>query len=118
MSFQTIVLTVAFVFLILSLIIIGLLIRASTSSAKFPPETSQCPDYWKAAYDSQTGKLICKNTLDLGTGCPSMNISESQYIGDSDAAITAKCKYAKNTCGVTWDGITNVINNNTGQPYC
>ena len=47
-----------------------------------------------------------------------MNISDSEYQGNSVAAITAKCNYAKNTCGVTWDGITNVINNQTGQPYC
>jgi hypothetical protein len=117
MSFQSVVLTIAFFALILSLIMVGLLIKSSTSSAQFPPETSQCPDYWKAGQDN-TGNIICNNTLNLGTGCPSMNISDSEYQGNSVAAITAKCNYAKNTCGVTWDGITNVINNQTGQPYC
>lgn len=117
MTFQSVVLIIAFIALILSLTIVGLLIKSSASAAKFPPETSQCPDYWKTAYNS-TGNVICKNTMNLGTGCPSMDISDPQYQGNSDTAITAKCNYAKNTCGVTWDGITNAINNQTGQPYC
>jgi len=117
MVFQKVVLTIAFVLLIIILAVIGLLIRSAKKTAKFPPETSKCPDYWKVSTDAN-GNIECKNPLNLGSGCANIPIGNDEYSGTSVASIVAKCKMAKNTCGVTWDGITNVVNNVTEQPYC
>ena len=112
MTFQKTVLIIALVLLILSLVVIGLLIKSSASSAKFPPETGKCPDYLKAQI--LNGKLTCTNPQNLGT-CGSQDFTPS---GGSDVtSIIANCKAAQK-CGPTWDGISNVQNNETGQPYC
>jgi hypothetical protein len=111
MTFQKTVLVIAVVLLIISLVVIGLLIKSATLTAKFPPETGKCPDYLKAHLSN--GTLTCTNPKNLGT-CSSVFTP----VGGSDvASITANCKAAKN-CGLTWDGITNVQNNKTGQRYC
>jgi hypothetical protein len=111
MTFQKIVLVIALVLLIISLVIIGLLIKSATLSSKFPPETGKCPDYFKAQLSN--GTLICTNPKNLGT-CG----NDFTPVGGSDeGSITANCKAAKN-CGLTWDGVTNVQNNETGQKYC
>ena len=111
MAFQKTVLVIALVLLIISLVVIGLLIKSATLTAKFPPETGKCPDYLKAHISN--GTLTCTNPKNLGT-CSSVFTP----VGGSDvASITANCKAAKN-CGLTWDGITNVQNNKTGQRYC
>ncbi len=111
MSFQKIVLVIALVLLIISLVIIGLLIKSAQMSAKFPPETGKCPDYLKAQLSN--GTLTCANPKNLGT-CS----TDFTPVGGSDvASITANCKAAKN-CGLTWDGVTNAQNNITGSPYC
>ena len=94
MTFQKTVLVIASVLLIISLIVIGLLIKSATLTAKFPPE-------------------VGTNPKNLGT-CG----NDFTPVGGSDvSSIIANCKAAKK-CGLTWDGITNVQNNETGQPYC
>ena len=54
MTFQKVVLIIALILLILSLVIIGVLIKSAQTSAKFPPETSKCPDFFKV--DLENGK--------------------------------------------------------------
>ena len=111
MTFQNTVLIIALVLLIISLVIIGLLIKSATLSSKFPPEIGKCPDYFKASLVN--GNLTCTNPLNLGTCANGL----SPVAGNTVADITANCKKATQ-CGVTWDGITNVINNDTGNKYC
>ena len=67
MAFQKTVLVIALVLLIISLVVIGLLIKSATLSAKFPPETCKCPDYLKAQLSD--GTLTCTNPQNLGTCC-------------------------------------------------
>ena len=111
MTFQKIVLVIALVLLIISLVVIGLLIKSAALSAKFPPETGKCPDYLKAQLSN--GTLTCTNPKNLGTCSGAFT-----PVGGSDVgSITANCKAAKK-CGLTWDGVTNVQNNETGSPYC
>jgi hypothetical protein len=111
MTFQKIVLIIALVLLIISLAVIGLLIKSAATSAKFPPETGKCPDYFKA--HQSNGALSCTNPLNLGN-CG----GDFTPVGGTDtSSIVANCKAAKG-CGLTWDGITNVKNNETGSPYC
>jgi hypothetical protein len=113
MTFQNTVLLIAFVLLIISLIIIGGLIRSATLSAKFPPETGKCPDYLVAELNGD--KLQCSNPQLLGNGdCTGAFVP---FEGTDSSAIISNCQAAKK-CGLTWDGITNVQNNETGSPYC
>ena len=114
MNFQSIVLTIAIILLIISLVAIGILIKSAMKNAKFPPEVGRCPDYFKTS--RQDGKLICTNPMNLGK-CETIDLSGSEFQGNTVQAMTAKCNIAKK-CAVTWDGVTNVINNNTGRPYC
>lgn len=105
MNFQKITLTVASVLLILFLLTIGLLLYRSVSNVKFPPEYSECPDYWTV-----TGKDKCKNEMtgeyvngptDLGE----VDFSVSKYQGKT--GLKNKCEWANDqNPKVTWDGIT------------
>lgn len=113
MTFQQTVLVVALILLIISLIIIALLIKSATLSGKFPPETGKCPDYTTANL-SEDGTLNCIIPDGLGS-CPGTTITPDP--GTDVGSITNNCNYAKN-CGLVWDGITNIQNNETGQPYC
>ena len=102
MTFQKIVLIIAGIMLILTLAVIGLLIKAGDLNAVFPPELSQCPDYFKTTM--KDGSLSCKRVHDgLGT-CESINIGGANFRGEN--GDYAKCMKAKE-CGITWDGITN-----------
>lgn len=114
MNFQSIVLTIASILLIISLVAIGILIKSAMRNTKFPPEVSRCPDYFKTSM--QDGKLVCTNPMNLGK-CATIDLSGSQFQGTTVDAMTAKCNIAKK-CGITWDGVTNVNNNQTGRPYC
>jgi hypothetical protein len=101
MNFQRIVLYVASVLLILTLAFIGYLLYQAKSNTAYPPEISECPDYWKV-----TGLLQCENVQNLGNGtCEKMkDFSSVEWQGQS--GMKKKKEWA-NMCGVVWDGITN-----------
>jgi hypothetical protein len=114
MSFQKAVLLIAVVFLILFLIIIGVALSNSTSTAEWPPIVGSCPDYW---VDLSGNGSQCFNSHRLGK-CPAyiptaddkktMDFNQPPFNGtDGDCA---KYKWA-NQCGVTWDGITYGVTN-------
>ena len=96
-SFQKIVLTVAIVILILALIILGVLIYNSRNSELFPPELSNCPDYFEMRQNQ--GIDMCYNVHGLGSGDKDM----CSWFMPSDNT-KAKKDYVK-ACGLTWDGL-------------
>ena len=102
MNFQQIVVMLAAIILIVLLTWIGYAMYESEHSAKFPPVSSDCPDYW------QSDKKQCVNIKHLGncnTGKNNkMNFNRPPFIGHN--GICAKSRWAKR-CGVTWNGITN-----------
>ena len=100
MTFQKIVLIIALVLLILSLVIIGVLIKSAATTAKFPPETSTCPDYFKVQH--QNGSIHCTNPLGLGSCASGL----TPVVGNDLDSRVQNCKLARG-CGITWDGITN-----------
>lgn len=118
-SFKKTVLYVAVVILIIALVVIGLSISKSVSSAKWPPVIGKCPDFW--SYEESSGD--CINTNNLGnaddTACPNyatsdysncerFNFSEdSKFSGSSE--LCEKQTWA-NALGLEWDGITNDSN--------
>ena len=126
-SFNSLVLNVAIVALIIVLIFISVTINSSVRGAnvKFPPITGACPDYWSAR--DMSGGSICYNNLVIGKG----NLQESvaglnktstlssnsmctEFVTASVPTTCDKFNLAT-TCQVTWDGITN---NNDNRSKC
>ena len=104
-TFQTSVMTVAIVLLIICLIYIGVSLYRSKYSKTFPPILANCPDYWVDESEKNNGSK-CVNKQNLGNSqCEkTMNFSGSMWSGD--AGLCAKSKWAK-SCDLTWDGIDN-----------
>ena len=113
-SFNITVLIVATVLLILGLIIIGFFIVQSLENADYPPVISDCPDYWKVAYDGCANKICINTSINSGTFIPADTSKCTIYpvtpfnaTGTSDDdMICAKHKWSKQ-CNIHWDGITN-----------
>ncbi len=120
-TFNSIVLNVAVVAFIILMIIIGVTINNSIrgKNVKFPPVTGACPDYWSATYMS--GGSLCSNDLIIGEGNLN-NISQpststlgsnsmcTKFLTSSVPSTCDKFNLAT-SCRVTWDGITNNIDN-------
>jgi hypothetical protein len=119
-SFQTIVVVIAILLLIVCLVFIGItLVKTKNDAAgQWPPIVGECPDYW---VDTSGNGSNCVNVRNLGT-CTSggngvspagkqhiaMNFTVAPYVGGGGTC--AKYTWA-NSCGVTWDGITTGIAN-------
>lgn len=117
-NFNSLVLEVATIILILCLLLIGWAIwnEVYGKKAKFPPVIGTCPDYWTAepSYnDTNTMSnnsdnppyVTCTNTYNLGDS----NNCKSIYTGNIPH-LCDKLKWA-NTCKVSWEGITDNKNN-------
>lgn len=100
MSFQSTVLIVSSIILVLMLLVVTYLIYKQKNSMLWPPEVSQCPDYWKVV-----GTDKCENVLGLGEGkCMNADFSGADWKGAG--GLKKKSEWAEN-CGVVWDGISN-----------
>ena len=64
MNFQSIVLTIAVVLLIICMILIGIALAKSKNTQQWPPLIGDCPDYW---VDMSNNGAQCVNIKDLGT---------------------------------------------------
>ena len=112
-SAQIIILYIAIIILIIALVLIGLALSYTKDQQKWPPITSQCPDYWQI--DGSGNNAKCVNIKNLGTCKPKrgdkylkMDFNSSAFTGSNE--MCAKYTWAKN-CGVSWDGITYGVNN-------
>jgi len=113
MNFQSTVLIIAVVILIICMILIGIALAKTKSTQQWPPLVGDCPDYW---IDMSNNGAQCVNTKDLGTCNASvpagqhlqMNFTVAPYIGQN--AACSKYKWATG-CGITWDGITSGVPN-------
>jgi hypothetical protein len=121
-SFQSIVVVIAIILLIVCLIFIGIALSKTKNDGQWPPIVGDCPDYW---IDTSGNGGNCVNVRDLGT-CTTggngvapggqhiaMNFTVAPYIGSS--GLCSKYTWA-NGCGVTWDGITSGVTNPCAQP--
>ena len=125
-SFQTTVLIIAVLLLIVSLIYIAYSLDNAIAENPWPPIIGDCPDYWTAATKSDLNELgvnssgvgagpFCVNVKNLGK-CPAkggdkhlvMDFNENIYRGSKGSC--QKYKWATN-CNVTWDGITYGVTN-------
>lgn len=113
MNFQSIVLLIAILLLIVCLILIGIALAKSNNIQQWPPIVGSCPDYW---VDMSNNGAQCVNIKNLGTcnsGVPAgrhlqMDFTVAPYVGQN--AACSKYKWA-NGCGLTWDGITSGVSN-------
>ena len=95
MSFQKTVLIIAIVIFIILMLLIGVMINNAKETHQFPPQISQCPDYWIIDSDGN-----CSNTKKLGNGCKEgKNFPVMKTLAE-------KCAFASG-CGIEWDGVTN-----------
>ena len=60
-SFNSLVLMIASIILIILLIVIGITMYYSAKNAEFPPVIAECPDYWNVT--KEDNKTMCKNIL-------------------------------------------------------
>jgi hypothetical protein len=99
LTFQKIVSYIAAIILAATLAVIGFMVYNSQSTLEYPPEVSECPDYWES-----TGPNKCRNTLKVGkcTDTDEMDFNEPKYSGPT--GLAEKCKWA-NSCGLVWDGL-------------
>jgi hypothetical protein len=94
--------------LIIVLAIMGVILGNSAKNMSFPAEFPMCPDYY--TIDSNN---VCKINSNIysatNSDCINKNFNENRYkIGGTGplSGLCAKKQWAQ-TCGVSWDGITN-----------
>ena len=106
-EFQSTVMFIAVVLLIIVLIFIGISLYRNKQHFQYPPVAANCPDYWldesngdgvKCVHPKNLGKKECPKKLDF-----------SAPFWSSDKGLCMK-KNMANRCDLTWDGVTN---NNT-----
>lgn len=101
--FQSAVLTVFSILLIIVLLIIGVSLYTAKYSSAYPPVLANCPDYW---LDNSSGNASeCINVKSLGNSACQRKMDFSSY-STGNAGLCSKKKWA-NSCNVTWDGISN-----------
>jgi hypothetical protein len=100
-GFQKTCLIIAVVFLIILLIVIAVALLSGRAAKTWPPEVSNCPDWWLS--DGSGNLARCLNPKKIGTCDGPANFTTKQYTGDN--GICNKYKWANN-CKVAWDGIT------------
>lgn len=123
MNFYIIVTTVAVIFLIIILTIMGIFLSNKTSNQIFPPVKNNCPDYWTSVtIDSSNnickidnknkGKIIETNgsyNLDNVPGAANDSIDFKNPDFGSIYSSTQLCGLKKwaNANEIAWDGVSN-----------
>jgi hypothetical protein len=106
-DFQSTVVSIAVVLLIIILIFIGISLYRNKKNFQYPPVAANCPDYW---LDESNGEGVkCVNPKNLGNKDCNKTLDFSAAFWSSDKGLCMK-KSLANRCDLTWDGITN---NNT-----
>ena len=125
-SFYSIVILIAAIILIVVLTFLGIEISKKGEEKDFPPDASNCPDYWN---ESETG--ICEiplankhpnnsgildstgtilitnnNTYGLDGGAYKVDFNNEGWGAQNESEKCTKAKWA-NQFGIVWDGITN-----------
>jgi hypothetical protein len=102
--FQSAVLSVSVILLILCLIAIGISLYTAKFSEAYPPVLANCPDYW---LDNSSGDASeCVNEKGLGNAACQQTMDFSGMGFSGQPGMCKKKAWAK-SCDITWDGITN-----------
>ena len=120
MNFYKTTFTIMIIVLIICLAVIGTIISYSNNDVKFPPITSECPDYYKL---NESGECVSQidviprkqwwkrkgNKPDIP--CDKVDFNNSYFKKKDNggmgraSALCERKKWAKK-CGVNWDGVT------------
>lgn len=104
-SFQTIVLGIAIIFLIIILVFIGYSLSSSKSAKTWPPKVVNCPDYWTETEteteSASENTITCNANSDNNTGTYII----TTYNYDKTNSLCEKYKWA-NQYKIAWDGIS------------
>ena len=104
MRFNSIVMIVATVILILTLTMIGVALKNQKNLMSFPPIISECPDYYEISVIGDEVTCNKKEDLQTNPNCDELKISNALYQGTG--GLCEKRKWA-DKCEVSWDGVTN-----------
>ncbi len=112
MTFQSTVMTISVVILIISLTFIGLALYRQKYKSDYPPVIANCPDYWSDNSETGNGsKCNLDPNITLGNlsqHCVPQNNNgidfSTAYYSGADG-LCNKAKWAKG-CNLTWDGIS------------
>lgn len=108
MGFYKSLLIGTLVSLIIVLAIMGVMLGNSSKKQSFPPEYSMCPDYYTINSEN-----VCNINSDIysnrNADCMNKSFNENKFKIGGTGPLSGLCEKKKwaNTCGVTWDGITN-----------
>jgi hypothetical protein len=118
-QFYFIVLSVAVVFLIILLTIIGILLRKAQSTIPFPPTSYSCPDYWQVSTDGSScivpqngaintgdNPINSNNTYGYNSSNGTVNFTDAGWAGSGSRAICQQKQWA-NQNGIIWNGVSN-----------
>jgi hypothetical protein len=105
MSFQSMVVKVAGISLIVLFIVLIISFFQMKKNQKYPPVIGGCPDYWELK--EVDGKPVCVNKHNLGICGKKASFTDAEFVGPD--ALCKKAQWAK-SCNLTWDGITTDAN--------
>lgn len=114
MNFYKLICIITIVLLLACLTAIGVAIHKSSKKVIFPPNISDCPDFY---IKQSPNNINCTPTYPLSVpkddsgynSCWSNSFTQDKYNNPGmgpTSGICAKKKWAQ-TCKVNWDGITN-----------
>ena len=103
MSFQKTALIIGAIVLSVMLFFIGLAMQGLKKAQQYPPEVSACPDYWSK---DSNGACVANPYLKLNRGSDDPTLNCQKY--DETTGTDKKKKIWADSCGVKWDGITNI----------
>jgi hypothetical protein len=110
-SFQTIVLGIAIIFLIIILVFIGYSLSSSKSAKTWPPKVVNCPDYWTETESASENTITCNANSDNNIGTYNNTFTDeygeiiTTYNYDKTKSLCEKYKWA-NQYKIAWDGIS------------
>ena len=104
-SFQTTVMSISIVLLIICLIFVGISLYRGKYNRDFPPILGLCPDYWTDESTKNNGSK-CVNKQNLGNSQCQKTMDFSGSMWNGDTGLCNKLKWAR-SCDITWDGLDN-----------
>ena len=123
--FYIVVSSVAIIFLILILTVIGLMMKNTNRIDVYPPFQSQCPDYWSVnttgscrapnfgSVNALSAEYIPRNDPTLKPTVIVDSASNPGFAKNYDFSVNSLCdnkRWAKRN-NIAWDGVTNSIAN-------
>jgi hypothetical protein len=108
MNFYKSISILALVVLICCLAFVSVALQSSSKDNVFPPNVSECPDFFVKTTDS--GSTTCvANYAAPDSSCTPKSFDDQKYRNPGMGPTSGVCEkkqWAKE-CGVNWDGITN-----------